>query len=141
MEAKDFDKQLLERSYRELIKLTKELNMTKRIKAKKGHLRGAAWHAAREAKASQKQVDKLPPWADQKAEPPSTEIASPTWVSLSDAKPGLNVMKGIFNGELHVVRVHKTDRGVDVIAQVFTPDKSQVHVLIAEQAQFQKIKE
>ena len=135
MEAKDFDKQLLERSYRELIKLTKELNMGKRIKAKTGHLRGAAWHAAREGnKIVMTNVKDLQDDAA-KAQQEAVAIVPPTWQSLNDiGQAGRYVMRT--DGNYEVVRVARMDRGNGFYNQV-----ENTHYVVANYSQFQKIKD
>lgn len=145
MEAKEFDEQLLERSYKELTKLTKELNMTKRIKAKKGHLRGAAWHAAREAKASwkvQKQADKL---VASLSEPEPVNQAGQSlprvWFKIWELKePGLYVAST--SEGLVVVRAIFSDDGVQKTTDIVDAvTRSKLHGAVVAQSAFQKIKE
>lgn len=102
-----------------------------KAKAKKDkRLRGAAWHAARNAKKK---------FQEKQAE--EEEEAAPTWVPIFSVKAGLNVMKGVFHNELSLVRVHKVDRGVDNMVVVYDLNGQQIHSLITEQAKYQKIKE
>jgi len=128
----------------ELDKL-KETKMAKRIKAKTKHLRGKAWHAAREAKASQKQVNKLlastPPWADQKAEPPSTEAAPRIWFKIWELKePGLYVAST--SEGLVAIRAIFSDDGVQKTTDIVDAvTRSKLHGAIVAQSAFQKIKE
>ena len=147
-----FYKQLLEN----IMKKTAAKN-SKRIRAKTAHLRGAAWHAARKGKQIEARwaVGAQGPQGPQGVQGPQgiqgstgiqgdegAQASPPTWLSLGDlTKAGLYVMKDVFN-QMTVTRVHRVDRGVDVLAIVYMANcGGEVHSSIVGESQFQKIKE
>lgn len=70
-------------------------------------------------------------------------VTPPIWVALSDAKPGLNVMRNYSKviPEYTVVKVTVSDSGGGKEVIVHTADFNRVHQSIAQDSSFQKIKE